>query len=139
MVVDLVFQSFLADLVEPVELVKINAETIWHDEPMEDYGHATLLTEPGRADLFRFSQYDRAVWNENVLVVVRVKRVRDKHLHGSGRVTVQTIHQDGVEGRSLEDDIGLAHGGIDVYLRATLRRRSLSRCRRFLTCGASRR
>ena len=44
-IVDLIFQTFLADLIETVELVEIDGVTVRHNQPVKNHGHAALLAE----------------------------------------------------------------------------------------------
>jgi hypothetical protein len=66
-----------------------------------------LLAEPGGADLARLAQHNRSLGNEDMLVVVRVDRVRYQHLHRPHGIAVKPIHQHCIEGQSFIDDIGL--------------------------------
>jgi hypothetical protein len=74
-VIDFVFQRGLADLIEARELVEVDAETVRHDEAVEDNGNAALLTGAGGTNLPRFAEYDCAFRYEDVLMVVRVDGV----------------------------------------------------------------
>src|ERR1039458_8486975 len=74
-IVDLVLQSLLADLVEAVELVEVNAVPVRHQQTMESDGDSPLLAKPGGADLPGLAEHDRSLGNEDVLVVVRVHRI----------------------------------------------------------------
>ena len=107
-VVDLIFQALLADLVEAVELVEVDGISVRHNHAVEDNGHAALLAETGGADLLGLAQHDRSLGDEDVLVVVRVDRIRYEHLHRAGGIAVKPIHQHRVQRRSLIDHIRLA-------------------------------
>src|ERR1019366_4143805 len=74
-VVDLVLQSFLSDLVEPVELVEIDGITVLHDQTMKHNGHPALLAEACGSNLLCFTQNNRSFGNDDVLVIVRIHRV----------------------------------------------------------------
>jgi hypothetical protein len=92
-VVDLVFQPLLADLVEAVELVEVYAVSVRHQQAMESDGDSPLLADAGGADLAGLAQHNRSLGNEDVLVVVRVDRIRYEHLHRPHRIAVKPIHQ----------------------------------------------
>jgi hypothetical protein len=47
---------------------------------MENDGHAPLLAESRRANLLGLAQNDCAFRDDDVLVIVRVQRIRDKYL-----------------------------------------------------------
>jgi hypothetical protein len=96
-VVYLVLQSFLANLVKTVELVKINRIAIRHNQAVKDDSHPPLLAEARRTNLFRFPEDDGPVRDNDVLVVMRVHRVRDEHFDGAYRISVKAIHQNGIE------------------------------------------
>src|ERR1035438_8588450 len=66
-VVDLVPQSFLSDLVEPVELVEIDGITVRHDQTMKHNGHPALLAEACGSNLLCFTQNNRSFGNDDVL------------------------------------------------------------------------
>ena len=71
-----------------------------------------------------------------MLVVVRVDRVRDKHLDRPCRIAVQAVHQDGVERRSLVEDVGLADRAVYIDLCGALVAVCAARLR--LACRAGR-
>jgi len=54
-VVDLIFQSFLSDLIEALELVEIDGVTVWHNQPVKNHGHPPLLAEARCSNLFCFT------------------------------------------------------------------------------------
>ena len=75
MIIYFVLQSLLADLVEAMKLIEVNAIAVGHDHAMEDDGHAALLAEACRADLPGFAEHDSSVGNDHVLMVVGIDRV----------------------------------------------------------------
>src|SRR5665213_2504825 len=109
-VVDLVLQALLADLVEAVELVEVNAVPVRHQQAMESDGDSPLLAESGGADLAGLAQHNRSLGNEDVLVVVRVDGIRYEHLHRPYSIAVKSIHQHRIERESFIYDVGLAYG-----------------------------
>jgi hypothetical protein len=74
-VVDLIFQSFLSDLIQTLELVEIDGVAVWHDQAVKNDGHAALLAEAGGSNLLCFAQNNRSLGDDHVLVVVRIQRV----------------------------------------------------------------
>ena len=74
-VVDLVFQPFLADLVETVKLVEIDGVTVGHNQAVKYDGHPPLLAEARRSDLLCFAQHDRSFGDDDVLMVVRIQGI----------------------------------------------------------------
>ena len=70
MIVDLVFQPFLTDLIETMELVEVNRVSVRHDHAVKNDGHSALLTETGRTNFLGFSEHDRAVGDKHMLAVV---------------------------------------------------------------------
>src|SRR5713101_7504382 len=74
-VVDLVFQSFFADLVEAVELVEIDGVTIGHNQAVKCDSHPSLLAEARRSNLLRFAQRHRSFGDDDVLTVVRIQGI----------------------------------------------------------------
>ena len=130
MVVHNVLQAFLANLIETVKLVEIDAVAIRHNHPVEDDSQPALLAESGCADLLRFAQHDGSIGNQHMLVVVRVDGIRDEHLDRPNRIAVQPVHQNGVHRQPFIDHIRLSDGGIDVYLRPVRERCLPARWRR---------
>src|SRR5665213_3985275 len=135
-IVDLILQALLADLIEAVELVEVNAVSVRHQQAMESDRDSPLLAETGGADLAGLAQHDRSLGNEDVLVIVRVHRIRYQHLHRPHGIAVKPIHQHRIERQAFIDDIGLAYGIVDIGLARTfvLRRRYLI-SRRLLLSG----
>ena len=87
---------------------------------MEGNGHPALLPKAGRADLLGLAQHDRSIGNDDMLVVVRVDRIRDKHLDRADGIAVQPVHQHRIQRRALVDNIRLAGRRIDIDLGRTL-------------------
>jgi hypothetical protein len=54
-VVDLVLHPFLSDLVETMELIKIDGITVRHNQAVKNHGYPPLLTEAGRSNLLCFA------------------------------------------------------------------------------------
>jgi hypothetical protein len=133
-IVDLILEAGGSGLIETVELVEIDGVSIGHQQAMEGDGEAFLAET---THLLRLTQNERAFRDEKMLSVLAVDRIRDHHLQRPGKLPVQTIDQNRVNGRALEDDIRLAVRGVDVHLRRTLvgRRSGSSRG----LCGRSRR
>ena len=75
MVVDLVFQSFLSDLIKALELIEIDGITIRHYQAVEDYCHAALLAEARRSNLLCLPQNNGSLGNDDVLMIVRIQRI----------------------------------------------------------------
>ena len=72
-VVDLIFQPFLSDLVEALELIEIDGVTVWHNQAVKNHGHPALLAEARRSNLLRFAQNNRSLGNDDVLMIVRIQ------------------------------------------------------------------
>ena len=117
MVVDLIFQTGFAHLIETVELVEIDGIPIRHQHPVEDDGKA-LLAEAG--DFLRIAQNESALRDKHMLAVLAVDRIGHHDFDRPGKLAIETVHQGCVDGRTLEEHIGLALGGVDVHLRRTL-------------------
>ena len=117
-VVDLVFEPHFANLIESAELVEIDRISIWHDEPMEDNGHAPLLPEPCTADLLCLAEYLCAFRDKNALMIVGIERLRDHRDDWTRRIAVKLVDQNGVEEGTLVDYIRLAGGAVyvDLYM-----------------------
>src|ERR1035438_6551328 len=75
MIVDLVFQPFLSDLIETLELVEIDGVTIRHKQTVKNHGHPPLLAEACRSNLLRLAQNNRSLGNDHVLMIVRIQRI----------------------------------------------------------------
>ena len=116
MVVHLVFEPHFANLIETAELVEIDRISIRHDEPMENNGHAPLLSEPGPADLLCLPEYLCAFRAKNVLMIVGIERLRDHRDDWPRRIAVKLVDQNGVEEGTLVDHIRLAGGAVYVDL-----------------------
>src|SRR5580704_3616255 len=50
-IVDLIFQSFLSDLIQTLELVEIDGVAVWHKQTVKNHGHSPLLAEARRSNL----------------------------------------------------------------------------------------
>src|SRR6202020_147409 len=74
MVVDLICESFFSDLIEALELVEIDGVTPRHNRALKNHGHPALLTEARRSNLLCFAQDNRSLGNDDVLMIVRIKR-----------------------------------------------------------------
>ena len=74
-VVDLIFQSFLSDLIQTLELVEIDGVAVWHNHAVKNDGHSTLLAEARRSNLLCLPQNNRSLGNDDVLVIVRIQRI----------------------------------------------------------------
>src|ERR1700761_7282062 len=131
MVVDLVLQTLFSNLIQPVELVKVHGIAVRHDETVEDNDHAPLLAETAVSHLLGFTKSYRPLGDEDMLMIVRIDRIRDKHLDRTNGVTVEAVHQNGINGGPFIDHIGLAGGRVNVDLWSSLG------CRRVGTHGAS--
>jgi hypothetical protein len=130
-IVYLVLQPFLPNLVETVELVEVNRVAVRHNHAVEGDGHTALLSESRHTDLLGLPQHDRSVRDKDMLVVVRVDGIRDKHLDRANGIAVQTIHQNRIQRHAFIDDVRLARCGVDVDLRRARLRllwRLLTRC-----------
>src|SRR5258708_1057277 len=103
-------------------MVEVRRIAVRHNHAVESDGHATLLTEAYRADLLCLSQHNRSFWDEHMLVIVGVDRIRDEYLHRTYRVAIEAIHQNRVHCQTFIDHIRLSHGGVDVYPRDMLDR-----------------
>src|ERR1700691_1296624 len=110
MIVDLVFQPFLSDLIETLELVEIDGVTIRHNQAVKNDGHPALLAEARRSNLLCFAQNNRSLGNDHVLMIVRIQRILDKNFDRSNGISIQTIHENSVENGALVDEIGLTDG-----------------------------
>src|ERR1039458_5931374 len=75
MIIDLVFQPFLSDLVEALELIEIDGVAIRHNKAVKNHGHPALLAEGGRSNLLRLAQNNRSLGNDHVLMIVRIQRI----------------------------------------------------------------
>ena len=75
MIVDLVFQPFLSDLIETLELVEIDGVTIRHNQAVKNHGHPALLAEARRSNLLRLAQNNRSLRNDHVLMIVGIQRI----------------------------------------------------------------
>src|ERR1700681_3640395 len=73
---------------------------------MEEYGEALLAED---FNFFRFAQHFRPCRNQNVLAVVRVHISRDQTVDRPCEGTVQSVDQEGLEDRALEDHESLPH------------------------------
>jgi hypothetical protein len=92
------------NLIESAELVEIDRISIWHDEPMENNGHAPLLSEPcAPPDLLCLPEYLCAFRNKNVLMIVGIERLRDHSDDWTRRIAVKLVDQNGVEKGTLVD------------------------------------
>ena len=69
-VVDLIFQSFLSDLIETLKLIEIDGVTVRHNQPVKNNGHAPLLAEARRSNFLCFAQNNRSLGNDHVLMIV---------------------------------------------------------------------
>ena len=109
MVVDLILQALLTDLIKALKLIEIDGIAIRHNHAVKFDSQAALLTETIGPDLPRFPQHDRSFRDEDVLMIMRVHRIRNKHLDWPHRIAVKSVHQNGIHGCPFIDDVGLAH------------------------------
>jgi len=65
MIVDLVFQPFLSDLIETLELVEIDGVTIRHNQAVKNHGHPALLAEARPLQSSSPRQNNRSLGNES--------------------------------------------------------------------------
>ncbi len=114
------FQPFLSDLVEAVELVEIDGVAIGHNQAVKCNGHAPLLAEARRSNLLGFAQNHRSLGDDDVLMIMRIQGIRDKDFDWPYGVSVQAIHQNGVENRAFVDEIRLTDGRINVRFQRPL-------------------
>ena len=54
--------------------------------------------------------------NEYMLAVLTVDGIRNHYLDRPCKLAIETVRKHRVDGRSLENDIGLAVGRVDVHL-----------------------
>src|ERR1700733_1923248 len=106
-VVDLVLQAGIPDLIETVELVEIDGVAIRHEQPMEGHGKTFLAQTSNLLDV---TEDERALGDQEVLPIMAVHRVSDHDLQRPSELTIETICEYGVDGRALENNIGLAVG-----------------------------
>src|SRR5713226_6824813 len=78
-IVYLVLQSSLTDLVEAVELVEIDGVAVRHNQAVKNNGHSPLLAEACRSNLLCFTENHCPLGNDDVLMIVRIQRVRDEN------------------------------------------------------------
>src|SRR5260370_26992005 len=74
-VVDLIFQSFLSDLIKALELIEIDGITIRHHQAVKDHCHAALLAEARCSNLLCLPQNNRSLGNDDVLMIVRAQPI----------------------------------------------------------------
>ena len=84
-----------------MKLVEVDAIAIRHNHPVEDDGHTSLLTEPCGTNFPGFTKYDGSVRNNNVLMIVRIRRVGHQHLDRPSSIAIQSIHENRVQNRAL--------------------------------------
>jgi hypothetical protein len=85
---------------------------------MESDSHAALLAETSGANLLGLAKHDSPFGNENVLMVVRVNRIRDQNFDWADGIAVKPVHQHSVQSHSLIDHVRLANSGINIDLNA---------------------
>src|SRR5580700_4014671 len=113
-VVYLILHPFLSDLIETLELVEVDGVAVRHNQAVKHDGHPALLAKARRSDLLSLAQHDRPFGNDDVLMIVRIQRVGDKGFNRTCSISIQPIHKNGVENRSLVDEVGLTCGQIEI-------------------------
>ena len=107
--IHLIAESGVADLVEADELIRGRyVRPSGSSEPMERDGEPRLAE---RLHGLRFAEHAGAGRNQDVLSAVRVHRVRDETVHRRGAASVETVGEDRVDERALEQPMQRARCG----------------------------
>ena len=61
--------------ISAVELVEIDGVAVWHNQAVKNDRHPALLAEAGRSNLLRFTQNNRSLGNDDVLMIVGIQRI----------------------------------------------------------------
>jgi hypothetical protein len=104
-VVDLAFDAGLTGLIEAFELVEIDGVFVRHEHTVEGESNA-LLAEARH--LLCVPEDEGSFGDEHMLTVLAVDGIGDHHLEAPGKLSIQAVHQNGVDGRTLEDRERLA-------------------------------
>ena len=122
-IVHFIFQALFANLVKAMKLVQVNGVAVRHNHPVEDNGHAALLAKSRGTDLAGLPQHNRPIWDEHMLVIVRVNGIGDQYLDRADSIAVQPIHQNSVHRQPLINHIRLSRSRVDIDFGAMLNRR----------------
>src|SRR6266850_2785011 len=101
--IHLITQAGFPDLIQALELIKIDGITVRHDEAVEENREAFL---PKTFDLANFSERSTPLRNQKVLTVTGIKVGGDHAVDGAGKTAVQPVGQNGFQHRTLEYPIG---------------------------------
>ena len=105
MIVDLVAESGVADLIEPLKMIKAHGVAVWHEQPVKRNGEPPL---PETLHLPRFTEKFRSCRNQQTLAVMRIDIVCKKTFNGTGELPVETVEENGFEDGSFKQDVGFA-------------------------------
>src|SRR6266700_1379714 len=126
MMVDLIFESGLADLVQAVKLIEVHRVAVRHDEPVKSNSQAGL-TEA--LNSLRLSQNLRAGWNKKTQTIVGVNVVGQHADDWTGEVAIQAGDKYCLKNRSLKDDVVLSSSLIEIGVALLVQPVTWSGCR----------
>ena len=106
-VVDLVAQTGVADLVEPLKMVEACGKSVGHYHAMEGDGETGLAEG---LDLAGLAKQFGPGWNQKMLPVVGVNIARQKAFDGSSELAVEPVDENGFEYGSFKKNVGFARG-----------------------------
>src|SRR5687767_7659622 len=100
MLVYLIAETRIANIVQAHELIEAVRASVRHHQSIEGHGEPRIAE---RLDGLGFAEHARSRRYQHESAVMRIDRIRNETVDRGGRTTVQTVREDGIHQRSLEN------------------------------------